>query len=154
MWHNYLLQCPFLWRNIFLLQFLKCPDALYSHFLFAVTEKSTCQSKWGECSLTSENSLFKLLGWPRAEYSKCLNTEWGIYEKRGYVVLHSKEALHSLERESGNVDLYAQEYTHKCAHTYVHMHTHPETEKHRHNTPHSFSPLSHIPSQLGGCYLK
>lgn len=95
--------------------FFKCPNALYTYFVFAVTEKWTCQSKCGKCSLTSENSLFKLVRWPRAEYSKCLNTEWGIYEKRGYVVLHSKEALHSLKKESGNVDLYALEY----AHTYI-----------------------------------
>lgn len=90
-------------------------QSFISHFLLAVAEKCICQSKRAECSLTSENSLFKLVLWPRAEYSKCLNTEWGIYEKRGYVVLHPKEALHSPEEESGNVDLYALEYTRACA---------------------------------------
>lgn len=132
-------------------------NAFYYHFLFAVAEKCTCQSKWGECSLTSENSLFKLVWWPRAAYSKCLNTEWGIYEKRCCVVLHSKEALHSLEKESGNVDLCAPEYTRAYASVHTRMCTcthRQKQQKHRHNTAHSFFPLSHIPPQLGGCYLK
>lgn len=125
----------------------KWPKPLYSYFLFTVTEKCTCQSKWGECSLTSENSLFKLVWWPSAEYSKSLNAEWGIYEKRSYVVFHSEEALHSVEEESGNVDLFCSgAYTHldKHAHIDVHMRTHPQPEKHRHNTAHSFFLLSHI----------
>ncbi len=118
------------------------PDALYSQFRFAIAEKCTCQSKWGECSLTSENSLFKLIWWPRAEYSKCLNTEWGIYEKRGYVVLHSKEALHSLEKESGNVDLYALEYTRALIQSCTC--THIQKQKNTDTTQHIVFLLSHI----------
>lgn len=115
---------------------------IFTFFVFAVAEKCTCQSKWGECSLTSENSLFKLVWWPRAEYSKCLNTQWGIYEKCGYVVLHSKKALHSLEKESGNVDLYALEYMH----TYTVLHTHLCTCTHIQKTEKLLSHISHLNS--------
>lgn len=126
--------------------FASCHGDLYTYFLFALTEKWTCQSKGGKCSLTSENSLFKSAQGLRAVDGKCLNTEWSIYENRGNVVLHSEEALHPLRTESGNVDLYAL----PCAHTYVHVHTHTQTDINADTTRHIVFLRSHNPTSTWG----
>lgn len=108
-------------------------------------------SNRGECSLASDASLFKLVWWLRAEHSRCLNTKWGIHEKYGYVVLHSKEALHLLRKESGNVNLYALENIYSYSRVRTHMCTCTHIQKQKYtNTAHSFSSFFTYPISAQG----